>query len=251
MNSGFKHIISAIWEPRMETPEALANRLVNTLHAFKTIDSIFSEWYVWTSETTEVPVNLHPDVLAKEIAQTADLDVNDVPVPKLGYGYRAINGKTDGIPQRKVLLEMRAGGSWRSPLYANSVDLQTSYGIVPDPSIGAYPTAKQMILTLANSFDALWCSAYSSELMGLWKNKRGPAFEIAWISYVAARAARSSQPPASAIVERGADGSILMAATTEAFDIANPAHLTVARDIEAAVAKLRAMPWPPPVTHDA
>jgi immunity protein 52 of polymorphic toxin system len=251
MNSGFKHTISAVWEPRAETPEALATRLINTLNGLKIIDSIFSEWYIWTSETTEVLVDLRPDALAKEIAQTAELDVNDVPAPKLGYRYLAINGKTDGIPQQEVFLEMQAGGSWRSPLYANQVSLRTSYGTVPDPRIAAYPAAKQMILVLADCFDTLWCSAYSSELADLWQNKRGPAFEIAWISYVAARAARSIQPPSSAIMERGADGSLLMAATTEAFDMANPAHLTVARDIEAAVAKLRAMPWPPPVMHDA
>lgn len=245
MNLGYACTVTAIWEPRAETPEALARRFLCLTDRLKKIDPVFAEWYVWTSETTEVPLDLQPDVLAEKIARTADLDVHGMPVPKLGYRYTVINAKTDGPPSRDFALRMRAGASWRSPMYHNSVELGTLSGIAPDPRIVAYFIVKQAVIALAECFDAAWCSAYSSEIAHLWQNKRGPRFELAWISYVASRFAQSVRPPQMAIAERQPDGSLLMAATTETFDVTNPAHLAVARDIEAAVAPLRAMLWPP------
>jgi hypothetical protein len=52
-------------------------------------------------------------------------------------------------------------------------------------------------------------------------------------------------PPKTAIVEYRPNGGLLMAATDETFITANPRHLAVAHDIEAAIAPLNALPWPP------
>ncbi len=249
MRPGYACAITAIWEPRAETPEALARRYLCVTDRLKRIDPVFGQWYVWTSETTEVPLDRQPDVLAKKIAQSVDLDVNGAPVPDLGYRYTAINSKTDGPPSREFALRMRAGGSWRSPRYQNSVELSTLSGIIPDPRIVTYSIVEQAVVALAECCDAAWCSAFSSEIPPLWQNKRGPRFELAWISYVAPRLAQTIRPPQTAIVERRLDGGLLMAATTEAFTVANPAHMAVARDIEAAVAPLRALPWPPDPEH--
>jgi hypothetical protein len=249
MNCGYVCGVTAIWEPRVEAPETLARRLLNLIDRLKSIDPVFAEWYVWTSETTEVPLDQQPEALARKIAETAELDVNGAPVPELGYRYIATNSKTDGPPARIFSLSLQAGGFWRSPMYNNKVRLSTLYDVVPDPHIVTYPIIKQVIIALAECFDALWCSAYSSEIAHLWQNKRGPRFEFAWISYLASRLAQTIQAPSSAIVERLVDGSLLMAATTETFNIANPAHLAVAHEIEAAVAPLRAMPWPPGNSH--
>jgi len=237
--------IAAVWEPRAEMPEILARRFLCLTDRLAMIDPVFAQWYVWTSETTEVPLERQPDVLAKEIAQTAELDVHGAPVPKLGYRHSALNCKTDGPLSHTFFLKMDAGGFLRSPFYKNRVQLSTLYDIIPDPHVVSYPIVKQVVFALADCFDALWCSVYSSELVSLWQIKRGPAFEIAWISYLAPRIAQTITPPQTAIVERRPDGGLLMAATTETFTIADPAHLAVAHDIEAAVAALRAMPWPP------
>jgi hypothetical protein len=246
MSFGCACTINAIWEPRAETPEALARRFLNLTARLATIDPVFAHWYIWTSETTEVPLDLEPAVLAEKIAQTADLDVHGAPVPELGYRYIATNNKTDGVPSRDFTLIMRAGAFWRSSKkYQNSTALNLLYGIVPDPDIVSYPIIKQAVLALSECCDALWCSAYSSELVNLWQNKRGPYCEIAWISYCAPRIAQTISPPQRAVVERRPDGGLLMAATTETFDIADPAHLTVAQDIAAAVAFLGNAPGPP------
>jgi len=68
---------------------------------------------------------------------------------------------------------------------------------------------------------------------------------MAWMSYLSARFAPLVVPPRSAIVEHPQGGGLLMIATEERFDVANPAHLGVAREIEAALAPVNALPWPP------
>ncbi|MFZ3328524.1 MAG: Imm52 family immunity protein [Methylocella sp.] len=50
-------------------------------------------------------------------------------------------------------------------------------------------------------------------------------------------------PPAPVIVERLANGGLLMSATTETFDVENPAHMAAAHEIAAAIAPLNALPW--------
>jgi hypothetical protein len=55
-------------------------------------------------------------------------------------------------------------------------------------------------------------------------------------------------PPRSAIVEHTPQGGIVMIATKDRFDVTNPDHLAAAREIEAAIAPVNALPWPPDAT---
>jgi hypothetical protein len=71
------------------------------------------------------------------------------------------------------------------------------------------------------------------------------ALAFGWLNYVSPRFARLVTPPKTAIVDYRPNGGLLMAATDETFITANPKHLAVARDIEAALAPLNALPWPP------
>jgi hypothetical protein len=48
-------------------------------------------------------------------------------------------------------------------------------------------------------------------------------------------------PPKTAIVEYQPNDALFMSAAAETLIIANPAHLAVARDIEAAIAPLNAL----------
>jgi hypothetical protein len=45
------------------------------------------------------------------------------------------------------------------------------------------------------------------------------------------------------IVERLANGGLLMLATTQTFDVENPVHMAAARAMAAAIAPLNALPW--------
>ncbi len=79
-------------------------------------------------------------------------------------------------------------------------------------------------------------------MMHVWDASRN--LRLAWMSYVSPRFAPLIAPP-SAIVERTAQGGLLMAATEETFRVDNPAHLAAAGDILKALAPFEALPWPP------
>jgi len=68
---------------------------------------------------------------------------------------------------------------------------------------------------------------------------------MAWMTYLSPRFAPMVTPLRSAIVDRTPRGGIVMTATEERFDFTNPAHLAAAREIEAALAPVNALPWPP------
>ena len=97
---------------------------------------------------------------------------------------------------------------------------------------------------MAETFDVTQVFVYTRTLSDLWgrPGRKGRQIPLAWISYVAPRFAHLVTPPPRALVERRPDGGLLMA-TDETFRTDDPAHLAVARDIEAALAPFNALPW--------
>ena len=158
-----------------------------------------------------------------------------------GYIF-GVKSDQRGRGDRMVELNMSAGST-----FINTVSMGTDDHSVTDPSICTYRIFKPALLALADGFDAERAFAYPTTLSALWQRPANPnpAFHLAWISYVAPRVAHLVTPPATAIVEHRADGSLVMAATDAIFDVDNPAHMSVARDIEKAVAPLHLRPWEP------
>jgi hypothetical protein len=76
-----------------------------------------------------------------------------------------------------------------------------------------------------------------------WRQNR-PRFNGGWITYLAAPFAAKIVPPRSAKCE-AANGGLMMVATEETFQVDNPAHMSVASEIDAALAPINVLPWPP------
>jgi hypothetical protein len=238
------YVARSVWGPRAETPEVLARRFLDLIARLKKIDPIFADWYVWTSGTMIEPLATEPDQLAKDIADSVPRDEHGAPEAYEGYYYAAWNeAEKEGGPQ-SFCAEMQGGRFARYPTSSNSILFRTDYYVEPDPRIISYSIFRSVVLALAESFNAVWCSAYSSEIKALWQHIGRPHFRLAWISYVGPRFSSLITPPKTAIVEHRPDGGLLMAATDEPFTIANPIHLAAARDIEKAIAPLNALPWP-------
>jgi hypothetical protein len=107
------------------------------------------------------------------------------------------------------------------------------------------------MLAIVTAWDITWAVIYPAELMKLWTpaHIRGrPTLKLAWVTYLSPRFATIVTPPASAIVDYTPEGGIVMAATKDRFDVTNSAHLAAAREIEAAIAPVNALPWPPDAT---
>jgi hypothetical protein len=213
-------------------------RLIDRLQA---IDPLFAHWYSWTEDTPIVRFDPRIVPLAQKMADTVFIE-DGTPEPR--YGYRTIARNTADLNwgPRYLSATMHAGNS----IGANWLNMGTDYGFAPDPDVITYPIFKGAVLAFAETFEATRACAYPDTLMDLWPSGRSwPTLCLSWISYVAPRFVHLITPPPTAIVERRPDGGLLMAATDETFSTANPAHLAVARDIEAAIAPLNALPWPP------
>ncbi|QXX74319.1 Imm52 family immunity protein [Methylovirgula sp. HY1] len=233
------------WGPREEKPEELAARWLKLIARLQAVDPIFAHWYVWVPYKPALPIGMQAAPLAEKIAANVATDDSDEPEPRLGYQLFAHNTEIKKRGPRNFEVHMNAGsfGPWLS----NMIGIGTDYGVVPDPDVVAYRIFRGALLALAETFEATIGSAYPTSLIDLWpkENRRAQlTLKLAWITYVAPRFVPLITPPASAIVERRPDGGLLMAATDETFVTTNPAHVAVAREIEAAVAPFNALPYP-------
>ena len=247
---GLGFYAGVFWGAREETPEALAARWLELIERLQAVDPIFEHWYRWGSGRRPLPFDTEIAPLAEKIAANVTTDDFEEPEPEQGYQLFAYNTAVGWSP-RRFEAHMYGGSSFWWP--ANMIGIGTDYGVVPDPDIVTYKIFRGALLALAETFEAVVGSAYPTSLIDLWPaDRRGYlALKLAWISYVGPRFAHLITPPASAIVERRPDGGLLMAATEETFDINNPAHLAVAREIDAAVAPFNALRYPENETTSA
>ncbi|MHB8887178.1 MAG: Imm52 family immunity protein [Methylovirgula sp.] len=245
MTSGLHYYTGVFWGPREESPEELAARWLKLIPRLRQIDPIFAHWYTWADVNRAVPFDTHVAPLAEKIAADVSRSDSGRPTPQLGYQLFAHNTASMKRGPRNFEVHMFAGkiSGWTH----NWIAIRTDYGVVPDSDVITYRIFKGALLALAETFEATIGSAYPASLTDLWpkENRRGQlTLKLAWITYVAPRFAPLITPPASAIVERRPDGGLLMAATDETFVTANPRHMAVAREIEAAVAPFNALPYP-------
>ena len=244
MTSELDYYTGVFWGPRKETPEELAARLLKLIARLQMIDPIFAHWYTWAPLQRALPFDTQVAPLAEKIEANVTTDDSGDPEPEIGYQLFAHNTTIKKPGPRNFEAHMYAGGS--SPWLSNMIGIRTDDGVAPDPDVVIYRTCRSALLALAETFEATIGSAYPTSLIDLWPKDRHwqPRLKLAWISYVAPGFAPLITPPSSAIVERRPDGGLLMAATDETFVTTNPAHVAVAREIEAAAAPFNALAYP-------
>jgi hypothetical protein len=146
---------------------------------------------------------------------------------------------------RGIKLRVHAGNTLAANYRINTAHLMTEPLNEKNESIIDVRVLKPALLALASAWDATWCGTAPWGLDDLETPHVRPWFGLEWMTYLSPRFAAMVTPPRSAIVERLAGGALLMIATPERFETSNPTHLSVAKDIEAALAPINAMPWPP------
>ena len=247
MNYSWGYLIQAYWGPRRETAAQCAARYWRMLKTLSAIGPEFSGWE-FAGRTQFWPMPEGPgDELIKLIEDCISRDDYDEPDPIYGYSF----GAATRVGSNTVLsIEVRPGSYVPSASYLiNTAELRTKPLNKDNAPLIMLPVFKQALLAIAAAWDATWCAAYPWDIIPLWPEPRPgqPHFNMAWITYLSPRFAPMVTPPASAIVERPPGGGLVMIATEERFDVANPEHLARAREIEAALAPVNALPWPPDV----
>jgi len=233
------YAIHCSWERRAETPEEIAARFLRMINSLRRIDPIFHSW-----ESGGPPakrLDTIRDHYASEVAE--GISRNDWGVPQPLYGY-LFSAWTCDIPRNRRFVVRCWAGATVDSVFPNSVTLETAASdkAGPDSSAISYRIFCAALLSMVEAWEPLDASAYPYSLMNL--NVEKLYFPAPWIQYLCPWLAKKITPPASALVERLPDGGLLMSAATETFDVSNPKHIAVARDIGAAMAPLNEMPWP-------
>jgi hypothetical protein len=269
LKSGF--LISSYWGPRPEAPAQIAARCRIMLGRLAAVSPKFSGWtfigrtqhpgrqsgraasplerYARRSYTIAAD-HLTGDALARLVEAGLDRDDDgSVPNPEFGYSFSAFaRSRTD---PDGLSLRIHAGCWTRLRFLTNTVHIETRPLCDENQAWLTLSVLKAAMLAVAAAWDVTWAAVYPAELIELWPpayTKPRPTFNLAWVTYLSPRFAPMVTPPASAIVELTPQGGIVMIATKDRFDVTNPAHLAAAREIEAAIAPVNALPWPPDAT---
>ncbi|HEX7968828.1 MAG TPA: Imm52 family immunity protein [Stellaceae bacterium] len=242
---GPRYSAVAYWGPRPQSPEACVAPFLRMLEALSAIDPVFGNW-TFLGPTKGTPLApLGKDDIARLIAEGVSREDDGTPFPQAGYQFGASNGrKRTG---RGVKVRIHAGTSFAANYLINLAHLMTEPLDEANASLINLKILRPAMLALASAWDTTWCqvSPWGIEALETQPRPRRPLLGLAWMTYISPRFAPMVTPPRSAIVERLPDGALLMIATEDRFDATNPAHLAVARDIEAALAPINALPWPP------
>jgi hypothetical protein len=243
-----EYAITAYWGPRRENPAECATRLLRMLDALSAIDPVFGNWYCASRMKMVPAASLDVRALAALIQKGVSREDNGVPFADNGYWFGAFNGTRRN--QRSIEISINAGSSVSGDHFINMVLLRTSPLDNENTSFISFRVFKPLMLAIASAWDTTWCGAYPMDLLSLRTKADRPRFSLAWMTYISQRFAPMITPPPTAISERLPNGALVMIATKERFETEDPAHLAVARDIEAALAPVNALPWPPDGTPE-
>ncbi len=243
--------VSAQWHSRLETPAAIATRFLAFLSRLGAAHPGLAQWH-YDPVDIDLPTRADPAIIAAIAEQffTEPLPSDPAAVaswiasrstepdldgigPASGYRLSVTNMPYTGEPQSDTDLYFYAGATKSK----NLIHFLTNPSMPPDLSFYNFPILREVVLAMADTFDVDIALAFCSELSELWMYERRIgdfAWHPAWLSYAGPRYAPLVAAPPSVYVEHTAQGGILLAATSDQFDMTNPAHLAAAQEIAAA-----------------
>jgi Immunity protein 52 len=229
--------VRAYWERRAETPEALAARFVRTIDSLQSIDPALALWTCVTKQGKKFETVR--DHYAQEVANGVIKDDWGKPEPIWGYRFGAVT--REQARNRTFDVSVRAGSPYPRP-FPNDIMFMTAHGFIPDPAVTTYEIFEPALLAIVEAWDPVCAKSYPDALFA--PVPAGTYFHQTWIQYLCPWLASPVTPPsAPVLVEHLPNGGLLMSATTETFDVENPAHMAAARAIGAAIAPLNDLPW--------
>jgi Immunity protein 52 len=244
----YYYFIRSGWKGRPQMPLDIGMKFVNTLDALSGIDPIFSDWQIadFHNESSFSLAFARSQIAAIIESNVARNDFGER-YPDAGYDAVAMAGIFKD--PRSVFFKIDAGGK-----YASNAELQIGdfiHGVMPDLSVVTYPLFKAALLAINGIWRAPWACAQAirsgtvavpidfggvqaTRIDGVVEAASDPSFpcsifHIPWIAYLSERLADGITLAPEIRTERTHDGGLLMTATEERFDPANPEHLRRAR----------------------
>jgi hypothetical protein len=243
----FKYSIRTHPAHNAGSPGSIGDRFVRTLDSLsESGPSVFTNWEIIDLPAkTSVPLAIARMRIRAMIENNVARDQMGEPDPNYGYCAMALTRVDDR--SRGIHLWIDAGGK-----HDGQVWLQTGAPQVPaDPSIITYPIFKAALLTLVGNWQLPWMSAHAFRSNYAMMPVHGGAgyllenrpmlpqepafprsrFHIPWIGYLSVALAAGVTLSPEIGTERTPDGGLLMIATEDRLDPANPEHLRRARII--------------------
>jgi hypothetical protein len=243
MHKSPQYNITAYWGPRAQDPKALVSPLLATLDQLSRIHPVFRPWYLLRRREGVPVAPLGEEQVREIIADGVGRSDIGTPEPVTGYQINAATGLLR-VPNQ-IRLRIHAGNRAVARYFINTAILTTAPLQQENAGFITCSVMKDVLLAFVDQWHPTWCGVQSSDLHALYPDGTPPSFTLAWMTYLSPRFAQMVKTPNSTMVERTPNGGLLMIATEERFDAHNPTHLAVARDIDAAIAPVNALPWPP------
>lgn len=246
----YRYFVRGNWPgPADERPAVTGAKFLQTVDALSGIDPLFSGWQLnrnWEIAEDEqprlVPLTNARSRIEEIVESGVALDDFDEATPGYGYSVAAMAGPRGS---HRVTFTVRTGNQF----------FDLSFGernVAADLSIVTYPLFKAALLAISTACDAPWAYAQArrSDMVKV-PIDFGPGvpafridsaiqvpldptfpksiFHVPWIIYLSAQRAAGLNRAPEILTERTSDGGLVMSATTDRLDPANPEHVRRAR----------------------
>jgi hypothetical protein len=231
--------IRACWASREESPESIAQRFVSLIDRLRQIDAALDPWTIVTQRGGPKKFEALRDNFAEFVRRQMSRDDFGLS-PLEGYSFGAIT--RDQSQSAYYSLSVNAGSHLLIPeLNQNSVGFKMNLFEGREPIPVSFSIFKSVLLAIIQTWAPDDCVVIPEGLLD--RIDLGRHFKDSWMQYLAKPFADLVTPPENILSERFADGGLLMTATTESFDVDNPAHVAAAHAIATATAGLEDLPY--------
>lgn len=245
MEMDYRFFIRSGWCGRVDPTAAIGGKFLETLDALASVDPIFADWKISdVRNMSSLPLAAVRPRIVSVIENNVVRDDFDEPSPV--YGYHAIARAGEFKDPGSVRFKVDAGGK-----FAGGALLEFGeWDIAPDLAIVTYPVFKAALLAINAIWRAPWACAQAfrsgavsvpidyggaqafriDSLLQVPSDPTFPdtIFHIPWIAYLSYELATGLKLTPEILTER-TPGGLLISATTERLDPANPEHLRRAR----------------------
>jgi hypothetical protein len=218
------------WPARREEPNAIASRLCRFLDGICNIDATLGSWSIGRHYAPYQSARHHLTAL---IGRDVKVDEDGNEDVEAGY---AVMARSEHPAQRYRVLG--TAGSAYNLLLSNQIGFDTDSDNGVDPAIVTHAVMKAVMTELIACWEPLFCLAGSSA----YDLKRGDIWyeRSCWITYVPPQHAGSVDLVGVPFNERTPDSGLLLSATDQPYDAADPAHVEGTRRNVAATRHLNA-----------
>lgn len=240
--------IYSSWGPRIESPQVIGQKFVQTLDELSAGDPVIRGWGVGDLSTRNrreaIGADMSVPPLAKARARMTGLVVGnvyrdydtDVPDERCGYRLVAFNDfeKSPDVTPESLNFSVTAGAEFDR---CNRAEMEAgTYRVMPSPSVSSYGVFHEALKAIASIWRPDWACARAHG----WNREAGPmppAYEalydgpllVPWMAYLPRPLADGLQAPMDIRVERLEDGGLIMIATTDRLDPTNADHMRRAK----------------------